>query len=350
MATKYKDERGTWIIRYKGVDGKWKKKRCGKNATTADAEIIRKMYDGEELNNRHGTVVRVIDANIYDALSEYREREIPRSHTGRPKSQKSIHRYEAIVDNFVNWFKQQGVRDFSGVTHTVIQGFFDDMVNNLKRSASTISKHRQISINFFDWAIQKGYCVKNPATIINNPKREKKIPRYFTEDELRIIFENTKEPYRALFKFLYLTGLRIGEAGNLEWTDYDRGQKHIILRVMEGNKTKREEIVPLNVSALAILEQRRGETDSQYIFTGAEGVKLKNSRIYSTLLSVMKKTGITNASPHTFRHTCASHLAIKGVSLYIIKEILRHASIKETEIYAHLSKEAVATAIENLSV
>jgi integrase len=118
---------------------------------------------------------------------------------------------------------------------------------------------------------------------------------------------------------------------------------------MEGNKTKREEIVPLNISALRIIELRRGVNDSRYIFTGLDGVKLRNSRIYNMLSSVLKKHNITNASPHTFRHTCASHLVIKGVSLYVVRDILRHASIKETEIYAHLSKEAVATAIEHIS-
>jgi integrase len=279
----------------------------------------------------------------------YRDTVVPQSNTGRPKGQKSIQRYKAIINNFIEWFERSNAKAFSDIKPDIIAEFFNYMVDGLKRSASTISKHRQMLINFFDWAIAKGYTTGNPATAIKNPKREKKIPRYFTEEELRKIFAAAKPPYKNLFRFLYLTGLRIGEAGNLEWGDYDRGQKHIVLRVMEGNKTKREEIVPLHVSAIAILEEHKDVSPGRYIFTNSAGGKLKNSKIYSQLLSVTKKTGILNASPHTFRHTCASHLAIAGVSLYIIKDILRHASIKETEIYAHLSKDAVASAIERLS-
>jgi integrase len=208
--------------------------------------------------------------------------------------------------------------------------------------------YRMFMSNFFDWSIKQGYCTFNPAREIKSPRRDKMVPRFFSEDELSLLFEATKEPYRTIFKFLYLTGLRIGELGNLEWGDYKPEQRQIIIRVMEGNKTKREGVIPLNKSAIEIIEGRRGANDSKYIFTGSDGVKLKNSRIYSKFMTAAKIAGITNASPHTFRHTCASHLVIKGVSLYVVRDILRHASIKETEAYAHLSNEATATAIEHL--
>ena len=350
MATRYQDKNGYWYIKYKDIDGTWKTKYCGKNATATDAETIRKKYDAEELNRRHSMRVRIIDADIYTQLSHYREEEIPKSRTGRPKSFKGIQRYKAIVDNTVEWFKLKGVKSYSDVTEDIIKGFFDDMVYRLKRSASTIQKHRQILINFFDWSISRNYCTENPVKVINNPKKEKKIPRFFSENELEKIFSEAKTPYRNVFRFLYLTGIRIGELGNLEWTDFIESQKHIVLRVIEGNKTKREEIIPLNKSALAIIEEQKTLTaDNQYIFLNSHGAKLDNANIYRSLEVITKRLKIPNASPHTFRHTCASHLVIAGVSLYIVKEILRHASIKETEIYAHLSREAVATAIEKIT-
>jgi site-specific recombinase XerD len=349
MATKFKAADGFWYIKYKGLDGKWKSKFCGKAANATDAETIRKLYDSEELNRRHSATVRIVDTDIYEALKNYKENEIPKSRTGRPKSFKGIQRYEAIIDNTEKWFQKKGVQAYSDVTEDIIKSFFDDMVYNLKRSASTISKHRQILINFFDWSISKNYCTINPASVINNPKKEKKIPRFFTHDELNKIFSAAKEPYKNVFKFLYLTGLRIGELGNLEWSDYIEGQNHIVLRVMEGNKTKREEIVPLNKAATAIIEEQKKQVKGKYVFENAHGNKLDNANIYRALEVILKNEKITNASPHTFRHTCASHLVIQGVSLYIVKEILRHASIKETEIYAHLSKEAVSQAIEKLT-
>lgn len=110
----------------------------------------------------------------------------------------------------------------------------------------------------------------------------------------------------------------------------------------------------MNADAVAIIEDQRKRISSpdshRYIFVNDHGRKMDNANIYRALKVVMKHAKITNASPHTFRHSCASHLVIKGVSLYIVKDILRHASIRETEIYAHLSKEATRTAIDLLTV
>jgi integrase/recombinase XerD len=348
VATKYKAANGYWYVKYKGSGGEWKTKYCGKNATASDAEVIRKIYDAQELNQRHSAAIRIVDADLLQSLEHYRDTEIPKSRTGRPRSKKSIQRYQAVVDNFTSFFKEKNCARFSSVTEKLLLQFFDYLVSGLHRSASTIEKHRQIAINFFDWAIAENYLVSNPALKVPNPKRAKSVPRFFSEEELQKIFEAAKGPYRNIFKFLYLTGLRTGELCNLEWADYVESQRHIILRVVEGNKTKREEIVPLNDAAVRILEEQKEVKCSPWIFTNSIGVQLDGANIYRSLGTIMKNCNIENASPHTFRHTCASHLAIKGVSLYIIKEILRHASIKETEIYAHLSKEAVATAIQLL--
>ena len=150
MATKSKDARGTWIVQYKGADGAWHRKRCGKNATAADAEVIRKLYDAQELNRRHSATIRFVDVGLKDALIEFRDTVVPRSNTGRPKSQKSIQRYKAVVENFINWLEAQNIRTFGSVTGDTIVGFFDNMVDILHRSASTVSKHRQLLINFFE--------------------------------------------------------------------------------------------------------------------------------------------------------------------------------------------------------
>jgi len=120
---------------------------------------------------------------------------------------------------------------------------------------------------------------------------------------------------------------------------------------MDCNKTKREETVPLNKDAMKILRQRKGaQEQSTYIFVNAEGNKPDNDNIYRNLKRILKSLNIFNASPHTFRHTCASHMVIKGVSIYVVKEILRHMSVKETEVYAHLSNQAVKNAVDVLSV
>lgn len=354
MATRYQSG-GYWYVKYKHADGKWKNKFCGKSATANDAELIRKKYDAEELNRRHKMVVRMVDANLVEQLRIFRDEEIPRSTTGRPKGHKTIQRYKAIINNLLEWMEEQKITRYDQIGEEQAKKFFDSL-HTLKRSASTISKHRQTLIQFWQWSIAKAYTQHNPFTVISNPKRTKKVPYFFTDSQLAEIFAKATDPYPDIFRFLYLTGLRIGELGNLEWSDYTESQRTITLRVIEGNKTKREEVVPLNKDALAVIDrqwQRRESWHTQdalkYVFVNANGWKLDNANIYRAVQVTLKRCGITKGSPHTFRHTCASHLVIKGVSLYIVKDILRHASIRETEIYAHLSKDATQTAVELLT-
>ena len=355
MARKFKRGR-VWYVKTKDGSGEWKNISCGKNATATDAEIIRRNYDAKELNQRHNIPVRSVSAGLVEQLKIFRETEIPRSNTGRPKGQKSITRYQAIIDNFLRFLYDRTIIKYKDVTPERMRDFFDSLIR-LKRSASTYTKHRQILINFFDWSKAHNYCTESPMGLIKNPKREIKPPRFFSTQELMKIFSESKIPYTDIFKFLYLTGLRIGELGNAEINHFIDNTKSLRIPIIEGNKTKRECMQPLNKDAVVIIKRQaryRSQFDTEdarkYIFLNAEGRKLDNANIYRSLSIVLNKCKITDASPHTFRHTCASHLVIKGVSLYVVRDILRHASIRETEIYAHLSKEAIRGAIALLTV
>jgi site-specific recombinase XerD len=181
---------------------------------------------------------------------------------------------------------------------------------------------------------------------------------------LNDIFETAQSPYKNIFRFLYFTGLRIGELCNVEYShlieiqniDTGKPMPRLIIPVMDGNKAKRETSIPLSDEALAIIrEQKRtalkintGDA-KKFIFVNMEGIKLDNANIYRNLKVVLRKCNITGGHPHTFRHTFASHLVMKGVPLYVVKELLRHASIEETMIYSHLSEDVVRDATNKLS-
>jgi len=347
MATKFKAADGYYYVKYKAADGRWRSKFCGKAATASDAEAIRKTYDGQELNRRHSAAIRIVDVELYEQIKLYSEAELIR---GGTKSENTIKRYRGILETFESFLRLKGCRSISDATAGIVAEFFDHLAGK-SRSASTLSLTRQVVTAFFAWGISRSFLHTNPADGIAKPKRSPSKPRFLTEDELRRIIGGATGPYPDVFRFLYLTGLRIGELCNLQWGDYVADPPHIIIRVMDRNKTKREEVVQLNADAVGIVESRKAAGgDPHYIFVNAQGGPLDNANIYNALKTITKREKIRDVSPHTFRHTCASHLAIKGVSLYIIKEILRHASIKETEKYAHLSKEAVATAIQKLSI
>ena len=364
VATKFK--RGAnWYIKTKDpATGSWTQVACGPQATAVDAETIRKNYDAIELNSKHHSAIRDVVRPMTEAIVDFRDNILLRSDIGRTKAANTLRRERVVISNFITYLTENKIRqEYDVISDDVIQKYFDVLSNGSadckKKSAKTRREERRILYKFFEWSIERNYTKHNPVTRIINPKRDAKRPRFFTEEELMYIFSKANQPFLNIFKFLYLTGLRVGELSNLVRSDYIEAKQLILLRVMDGNKTKREETVPLNKSAIEILKHQVEinagfSTDESkiYWFVNSSGAKLDNENIYRALKRITdgKERKITSASPHTFRHTCASHLVIKGVSLYVVKEILRHSSIKETEVYSHLSKEVVRDAIEQLSV
>lgn len=354
MATKFQRDE-IWYIRFKEA-GRWKQLSCGSQAKEKDAEIIRKKYDAQELNTRHQMDVVLVETTLLDQIKQYRDYEIPRSNNGRPKSRGTVIRYQQVIDNFLGYVSAHGWQKFSEITPDRMGNFIEYLYSEGQSPVSVVMSRLEL-IKFFKWAIQKHFTSTNPLDQIKNPKIEKKPPRFFTEDECSDIFNDAQGVYKNIFKFLYYTGIRIGELGNMEWIHFNVHLNFLRIPVMEGNKRKREIMIPLNSHAVEILnDQKRNiptintPDSKKYIFVNNEGNKLDNANIYRNLKIVLSHCKISGASPHTFRHTFASHLAIKGISLYVIKELLGHASIEETEIYSHLSNEAMKNAVQSLSL
>jgi integrase/recombinase XerD len=107
----------------------------------------------------------------------------------------------------------------------------------------------------------------------------------------------------------------------------------------------------LNADAAAIIEERLAARESdRWTFLNEFGCQLDDDNCYRNLKRTLKKAGQKDGSPHTFRHTFASHLVIGGESLYKVKQLLRHKSIVETEIYTQLSKESVRETVRRLTL
>ncbi len=336
-----------WFIRYKDATGKWKTRSCGQDVTKkSEAQAIASTYSARELNYRHKAPIRIIKERVHEALIFFRDNEL----AGINKEQSSIKREGAIVNTFAGFLKDRGIKDFKEIRNGVIKEFLRAR-EAIGRKPKTLISELRIVRKFFDFAVENSYCAENPVNGTARPRVIPKRPRYFSENELKEIFSTARDPYCSIFKFLYLTGIRTGELGNLEWQDFKEDEKRINLRVMSGNKTKRECSVPLNKKAFEIILGRRilGEHD-QFIFCNGELNQLDNENIYRNLMKLLNRLEIKNASPHTFRHTTASHLVMAGVPIYTVKELLRHQSVRETEIYAHLAEKTVKEAVETLRV
>ena len=204
---------------------------------------------------------------------------------------------------------------------------------------------------FYRFLVAEELIEFNPCENIKSPKLSKKLPNYLTEEEitslLNIKLENDFD-YRnkAMIELLYATGLRISELINLKFNNLDL--ENNFLRVM--GKGRKERISPFNEIAkkylvLYLTEHRNAmlkNKDSEYLFINNHGNQITRQGFFKNLKKLAKEQGIEKEiSPHTLRHSYATHLLHHGADLRVIQELLGHSDISTTEIYTHLLNEQV---------
>lgn len=356
MASLYKRKTSPyWYIKYYQHG-----KQCYYNTKTkskTEAQIILKtVINPIELNTRHKSNIFAVAVGLRDAMRDFRENVLILSEQGtKEKAPKSINRDQRNILNFEEYLEAKKITEYSEITEDTIRDYIQvHCIQEKQKKPNTVNKELRIVKKFFNWSVKKGYSQDNPAENLRNPKPSPKAPRFLSEEELERFWTASKEPYRTMTKILYLTGLRIGELLNVETQDIIRHTKQIIIRVKPGNKTKRETIIHCNKSAWKIIEEllsaRDKKAPSTYLFYNGNSNKYDVNKVSDYIKKKLGDCNISDASVHTFRHTFASHLAIRNVSLYIISKLLRHKSIRETEIYAHLSTQSEREAVELLFV
>ena len=190
----------------------------------------------------------------------------------------------------------------------------------------------------------------NPFLLVSSPKKEKKIPKFISYNNIEEIFNisnlETKEGIRErlILEILYGAGIRVSELVNIKIKDIDFSSRTILIF----GKGSKERIVSFGEYAEDIiklyLEKARDKflcgINSDYLIVGNKQKKLTTRRIEQIIDDIIKRTSIKlNITPHMFRHTFATHLLDNGCDLLAVQELLGHASLSSTEIYTHVSNE-----------
>jgi integrase len=193
----------------------------------------------------------------------------------------------------------------------------------------------------------------NPVVRLGLPKGEARV-RWITREEAgRLIVEadrTARRPHLVVFVRLALnTGCRRRELLNLEWSRVDWNHGLLLLEAKH-TKSRRRRTVPLNADALKTLDRMRRWQESMGLETpwvfGWEKGRIGSLKTGWRL--ALRRAGIENFRIHDLRHTFASWLVMQGVSIYIVKELLGHASVRQTEIYAHLTPDQGMKAVQQL--
>jgi integrase/recombinase XerD len=226
------------------------------------------------------------------------------------------------------------------IKNYLYKSFSHKKSRSLSRSISAIK-------SFFNYLIFEGYIKDSPISNVESPKQEKKLPEVLTEDEIKNLIDsiNLNQDFgqrnKTIIEILYGTGIRVSELVNLKLSNIFFKEK-IIKVIGKGNK---ERFVPLGEIAakeIKIYINNRNELkidskSSDILFLNRYGRGLTRSMIFKIISDASKRIGLDKKiSPHTLRHSFATHLIKNGADLRSIQLILGHESITTTEIYTHL--------------
>ena len=205
--------------------------------------------------------------------------------------------------------------------------------------------------SFFDYLIFEGYREDNPTSLLETPKIGRKLPDTLSVTEIDEIIAQIDlshpqgERNRAMLETLYACGLRVSELVNLRISDlfFDEG---VIRIIGKGNKQRYVPVHQKNQNYILTymqlirshIQAQKGEED--IVFLNRRGKRLSRNMIFMIIRDLVKKAGIRKSiSPHTFRHSFATHLLENGADLRSIQQMLGHESITTTEIYMHLDRK-----------
>ena len=228
----------------------------------------------------------------------------------------------------------------------------EDISSHLaSRKLSKRSQSRALSAirSFFDWCVGEGDAKSNPGDRIDSPKIGRYLPEVLSVDEVEAILDSVdlKARFgrrdRAILEVLYSCGLRVSEASTLKIQDVflDEGFVRVIGK---GNKQR---LVPMGEMAVQALRNHLADRavdpltreDQSYVFLGRNGTPLTRISIFNLVKKQAMIAGVQKEiSPHTFRHSFATHLVEGGADLRAVQEMLGHSSILTTEIYTHINR------------
>ncbi len=275
--------------------------------------------------------------------------------TERNYSHYTVESYSTALAQFFDFLNEEygEVPNLEDIVTNDIRPFLSYLMDKGQKKSSLRLKIAAVK-SFFKFCQKRGLTVKNPASLVPTPKREKKLPSFLLQKEVSTMIDNiTGDDVvslrdKALAELLYSSGLRISEALQLNVVDINFYEKSV--KVL--GKGRKERIVPIGAKALTSLkkyiEKRRDlidEVKENALFLSKRGKSMNPVNAYRIINSLMKQnTESPQKSPHVLRHTFATHLLDNGADIQSVSEMLGHASLSTTQVYTHVSIERLKSA------
>lgn len=268
----------------------------------------------------------------------------------RGLSQNTRKSYERDLEQYLTFLTEQHIKDWQAMDRVLILSFLQQLQQSGKSSATIIRMVSSLR-RFHQFLRQERFTDHDPMQHIDSPKKQQKLPDTLSLSEVERLIEtpDTKEVLgirdRAILEVMYATGLRVSELIGLQLKDL-----HLSMGLLQTTgKGDKERIVPLGDLAIQWIETyleearpflTRKHPEESHLFVNNHGKQLSRQGIWKNLKALVRKAGITkNVTPHTLRHSFATHLLENGADLRTVQELLGHADISTTQIYTHITKK-----------
>lgn len=253
-------------------------------------------------------------------------------------SQNTIDAYRRDLSDFA-----QNVEDIHTINRMNINAYVRTLRERKLAPTSVIRKVASLR-GFFKWATSSGILEKNPAATLEQPKTPQRLPKVVSVKEIDEMLHNNLTPLEhVMMELLYSCGLRVSELVNLKLNDIDLSSKYV--RCF--GKGSKERIIPIGEQAKAMLKEYFPTRDllvKKYNLT-TKNLLIKDNGHFVTRQDVYNfihaqgKLIHKNISPHTLRHSFATHLLENGADLRVVQELLGHSDVSTTQLYTHISKK-----------
>lgn len=253
--------------------------------------------------------------------------------------------YNIDLREFEQFLESRGGKDIKQIDYFLLRKFLSELAQR-ELDKRTLSRKISTLKSFFKFAVREGIITTNPAAALIYPRLSKPLPKFLTEQEVRLILRLPSSENvlglrdKAMLEFLYSTGARVSEMVSCKISDVD-----LIGGVVKvKGKGRKERLLPLGEPALVSLKRYLDQrTDkNQALFINKRGSRLTDRGVRDIIYRYIKKGALSlRISPHVFRHSFATHLLNRGADLRSVQELLGHSSISTTQVYTHLTVDSL---------
>ena len=261
----------------------------------------------------------------------------------RGLSANTILAYRSDLYSLSDFLADNSIETYSDIQRIHLNLYIKSLYDK-KYTPRSITREIASIKGFFKWLSINEYITHNPALAIEQPRLPKRLPKVLSMKEITELLQmNMSTLDTAVLELLYAAGLRVSELSDILLNNVDLNSKYIRC-IGKGSK---ERIVPIGVKAVSAIKnylkdreyvEKKYNTSSKFLFIKENGKKLTRQDVYVFINSIGKNIN-KDISPHTIRHSFATHLLENGADLRVVQELLGHSDVSTTQLYTHISKK-----------